>query len=221
MMRRGIGTTLAIVGAALIVATALVSADRLVLRDGTRIDGQLISVQRGTIEFREERGWRGTRTIQVPRDEVARIELDETTSDQPVDRQPVQPGQVQGNTRPGGMREREVWVAANRQWTDTGIDVRDGQPVYFTTHNGDIQYRRGEHTRAGGDPGERYNANRPMANRPIGALLGKVGAESGDYFFIGDSEDRFRLRGSGRLFLGINDENVSDNVGAYRVTIYY
>ncbi len=217
-MKPGLGLTIALTASAVIAGVALLSADRLVLRDGSRIEGQLISVQRGTIEFREERGWRGSRTIQVRRDEVARIELDETPGE-PPDRQPS--GMRGGDTRPGGMREREVWVAANRQWTDTGIDVRDGQPVYFTTNNGDIQWRRGEHTKAGGDPGAPYDPHRPIPSRPIGALIGRVGDRSGDYFFIGDSEDRFRMRGSGRLFLGVNDSNVADNQGAYRVTVYY
>lgn len=219
MMKRGLGLRIAMAAVAAIAGTVVLSADRLVLRDGRRIEGQLVSVQRGTIEFREDRGWRGSRAIQVPRDEVARIELDETPPDEPpVERQP---GTVQGSTRPSGMREREVWVAANREWTDTGVDVRDGQAVYFTTHGGDIQWRRGQHTGAGGDPRAPYDPNRPIPGRPIGALIARIGERSADYFFIGDSEDRFRLRGTGRLFLGINDSNVSDNLGAYRVTIYY
>ncbi len=215
-MKRGIRATVVMVTFAVVATAAVLSADRLILRDGRRIEGQLVSVQRGIIEFREDRGWRDSRVIQVPRDEVARIELepDRMTDDRVPDRSEPRP-------RPSGMREREVWVSANSPWTDTGVDIRPGQPVYFDTHGGDIEWKRGTRTRAGGDPDGRYDAGRPMPGRPVGALIAKVGRDSRDYFFIGDQEGPVRVRGDGRLFLGINDSNLSDNRGAFRVTIYY
>ena len=191
------------------------SADRLILRDGRHIDGQLVSVQRGIIEFREDRG-RDSRLIQVSRDEVDRIELDPPRVVD--DRRPDRP---ENRPRPSGMREKEVWVPANAAWTDTGIEIRPGQAVYFDTHGGDIQWRRGSHAKAGGDESGRYDAARPIPSRPIGALIGKVGAGSRDYFFLGEDEGPVRVRGDGRLFLGINDSNVSDNLGAFRVTVSY
>jgi len=218
-MKRRLAVTTALAAAALLLGAAPLAADTLVLRDGRRIEGQLISVQRGIIEFREDRGFRGSRIIQVRREEVQRIDIEDVrvAPPEPDDRR----GRVEGGGRPNGLREREAWVAANAAWADTGIDVRDGQVVYFTTHNGDIQWRRGEHTRAAGDPGAPYNPNRPIPSRPIGALIGKIGAASTDYFFIGDNEGPMRMRGGGRLYLGINDENLRDNQGAYRVTVYF
>lgn len=215
-MKRGLGATVTIVTIALAAGAAIVSADRLILRDGRRIEGQLVSVQRGIIEFREDRGYRDSRTIQVSRDEVARIELDPSS-----DVEDRRPDRTEPRSRPSGMREREVWVTANVPWTDTGIDVRPGQMVFFDTHGGDIQWRRGSFAKAGGDPNARYDANRPIPSRPIGALIGKVSAGSRDYFFIGDEEGPVRTRDGGRLFLGINDSNLSDNQGAFRVTVYY
>jgi hypothetical protein len=216
-MRTGTGAAIALaaVGLFTLAATTL-AADRLILRDGRRVDGQLISVQRGVIEFREDRGFRGSRVIQVRREEVDRIELDEATAEnQPRENRSDLPA-----SRPTGLREQEVWVGATTAWTDTGVDVREGQVVYFTAHNGDIQWRRGQHTRAAGDPGAPYNARRPLPNRPIGALIARIGNSSAP-FFIGDEEGPVRVRGAGRLFLGINDENLADNQGAYRVTVYY
>jgi hypothetical protein len=214
-MRTGISATVAMVAVALVAGAAILSADRLILRDGRRIEGQLVSVQRGIIEFREDRG-RDSRVIQVPRDEVDRIELepDRSTEDRRPDRSDSRP-------RPSGMREKEVWVPANAAWTDTGIEIRPGQAIYVDTHGGDIQWRRGSHARAGGDESGRYDANRPIPSRPIGALIGKISAGSRDYFFIGEDEGPVRMRDGGRLFLGINDSNLSDNQGAFRVTVYY
>jgi len=56
------------------LATAWVSADTLVLRDGRRVDGVLVSVRDGTIEFQERGGRR--RVLRLQRDEVQSIELD-------------------------------------------------------------------------------------------------------------------------------------------------
>lgn len=221
-MRSRVCATVAFAAATLVCAGVVLSADVLVLRDGRRIEGELVSVQRGIIEFRQDSGLRSSRTIEVRRDEVQRIELDEPRKD---DRGPGRddraPGRGEGRSRPNGLREMEVWVAANVAWKDTGLDVRDGQVLYFDTHGGDIQWRRGAHATAGGDPGSTYSSRRPLPDRPIGALIARIGPASGGYFFIGDAQGPVRMRGSGRLFLGINDDNVSDNQGAFRVTVYY
>ena len=53
------------------------------------------------------------------------------------------------------------------------------------------------------------------------SLIGRIGADSGDYFFIGNEKGALRMRGAGRLFLGINDDYLEDNRGNFRVTGYY
>lgn len=218
-MTRRIGAKAALVAVLIGLGATALTADRLVLRDGRRMEGQLIRVQGGMIEFREDQGFRGSRIVQIRREDVERIELEEEGI--PSDRPARGGGFGQPAGRPNGLREREVWVAANTAWADTGVDVREGQAVYFTTNLGDIQWRRGQHTRAAGDPGVPYNAQRPIPGRPIGALIAKIGSASTDFFFIGDNEGPIRMRGAGRLFLGINDENLADNQGAYRVTVFY
>jgi hypothetical protein len=78
--------------------------------------------------------------------------------------------------------------------------------------------------RKDGPDGERNspeNPNRPMPNRAAGSLIGRIGADSGDYFFIGNEKGALRMRGAGRLFLGINDDYLEDNRGNFRVTVYY
>src|SRR5918992_629722 len=49
-----------------LLGTAGVSADTLIFRDGRRVDGELIAVNGGTVEFRERRG-RG-RVMRVDRE---------------------------------------------------------------------------------------------------------------------------------------------------------
>lgn len=202
-----------------IVAFALVAtvsvpllADTLVMRDGRRVQGQLRSVSNGVIEFLEQRGW-STRTLRVNRDEVARIELDEDTGYSSG-------GSGDRPTRPAGLREREVSVAANVGWSDTGIDLRSGQTVYFEA-TGRVRWGPDRRDGPAGENNSPRNPNRPIPNRPAAALIGKIGQESSDYFFIGGEAGPIRVPARGRLFLGINDDYLIDNTGTFRVTVYY
>ena len=42
-----------------------------------------------------------------------------------------------------------------------------------------------------------------------------------DLAFIGDETGPVRMRSSGRLYLGINDDVLTDNSGNFRVVVYY
>jgi hypothetical protein len=42
-----------------------------------------------------------------------------------------------------------------------------------------------------------------------------------DVFFIGEDTGAIRVRNSGRLYLGLNDDVLTDNRGSFRVTVYY
>ena len=190
-----------------------VSADTLVMRDGRRVQGQLVAVRDGVIDFEGQRGLFGGRErIRVNRDDVARIELDEY--ERPAsDAGAPRPG------RPSGLRERDVNVNAATAWNDTGVSVRAGQDVYFTA-TGRVRWGPGRQDGPAGERGGPRNDARPIASRPAAALIGRVG-DSGDYFFIGDDTGAIRMRAGGRLYLGINDDMLGDNNGAFRVTIYY
>jgi len=202
-----------VAGTLVVAAVALLSADTLVLRDGRRITGDLIAVRNGTIEF-QERGVYNRRLIRLSRDEVRRIEIDESG----VFDDRLGPGRL-GGERPGGTDEREVAVAANVAWTDTGIDVRAGQMISFRSR-GEVIWGPGRKDGPQGERNSEYNAQRPIPDRPAAALIGKVG-RGANAFFIGDQEEPVRMRESGRLFLGINDDYLLDNRGSFGVTISY
>lgn len=195
----------------ILVGGASLVADTLVMKDGRRIRGQLRSVRDGVIEFVEER-FLSSRTIRVDRDDVARIEFDD------ADRGAS--GRAETPERPRGLRERDVSVPANVAWTDTGIDVRSGQDVYFVAR-GRVRWGPDRRDGASGERDSPYNANRPIPRRPAAALIGRIGEASTEYFFIGDEQGAIRMHGRGRLFLGLNDDYLLDNSGALTVTVYY
>jgi hypothetical protein len=191
-----------------ILSVVSVAADTLIMRDGTRVRGELIAVRAGTIEFEEQRGFGGSRMIRVARDEVARIEFDETARDSPG-----------GGARPGGMRERQVTVSADVAWNDSGIDVRQGQTIYFES-TGTVTWGPSRRDGPAGERNSPSNPGRPMPNRPAAALIGKIGSGN-DIFFIGEDTGAIRVRNAGRLYLGINDDVLQDNRGNFRVVVYY
>jgi hypothetical protein len=198
-----------------ILAPLTLQADVLVLRNGSRVQGELIAVRGGVIEFEEQRGFGGRRTIRVDREEVARIELDRSVGGGGGDG--GYPGS--GGGRPPGMRERSISVASTLGWNDTGIDLRSGQTVYFEA-SGNVRWGRDRRDGPEGENDSPNNPNRPIPNRPAAGLIWRVGNGS-DFFFIGAGQGPVRVRSSGRLYLGVNDDFLQDNSGSFRVIVYY
>jgi hypothetical protein len=197
--------------ATLALGTAALRADTLVMRDGRRIQGTLIGIRSGQIDFEEERTFGGRRSTRIDRDEVRRIEFDDqgrSSYDSP------------SGSRPSGLRERDVTVSADTHWNDAGVDVRTGQTVYFSA-TGRVKWGPDRRDGAAGESNSPRNPARPMPSRPAAGLIGKVGNSSSEYFFIGDEKGPVRMRAAGRLYLGINDDFLGDNQGNFRVTVYY
>ncbi len=194
----------------IVVLPVSLQADTLILRNGSRVQGELVAVRNGTIEFEERRSFGSSRTLRFGRDEVARIEIEDyrnnSSSDFP-----------NGNGRPSGMREKQFIVSGDVDWNDTGLDVRAGQSVYFEA-TGQVRWGKDRRDGPAGERNSPSNPNRPMGNRNAAALIGRIG---NDMFFIGDDTGPVRIRNSGRLQLGINDDVLTDNSGNFRVVVYY
>lgn len=199
---------------------AALSADTLVLRDGRRVQGTLLTVRDGMIEFEGQRGgvFSGRERMRIDRADVIRIEFEEERLDRGRDtfgdgRDPRDGG------RPSGLRERDVRVNAREPWTDTGVVVRPGQTIYFNA-SGRVRWGPGRQDGPEGENNSPRNDGRPIPSRPAAALIGRVG-EGNDYFFIGDSSDGIRVRNGGTLYLGLNDDFLQDNSGTLAVTVFY
>lgn len=191
-----------------VAGTVIGSADTLVLMNGRRVQGELLGVYGREIEF-EERAGSGRKILRIPRTDILRIEFVE---DRSADQQPPAP------VIPPRMRERNIVVAANEPWTDTGIDLRAGQEVYFET-SGQLTWAPNKRVDANGTRNSKADTPRPLPGRNSGALLGRIGDR--DTFFIGLDVGPFRIRTNGRLYLGVNDDNLEDNTGGYRVVVSY
>jgi hypothetical protein len=190
-----------------VVAGSIGSADTLVLTDGRRVQGELLGVYGREVEF-EERSGPGRRIIRVPKNDIARIEFQDERGNP----------QDTGRRIPPRMRERNVIVTATNAWNDTGIDVRAGQEIYFEA-SGQVTWSPNRRVGPDGTRNSKPDTNRPLPDRDSGALIGRIGER--DFFFIGTDVGPFRVRGNGRLYLGVNDDALTDNTGAYRVVVSY
>ena len=187
-------------------------ADTLILRSGRSFTGELVSVRDGRMDFRTDRG----RLESFNLDEVDRVEFSGRNRDSSQSDRDSRPS---GNERPSGLREREIDVAGAAAWTRTNVELRDGQELWFDSR-GEVRWGPGRKDGPGGEGGSPRNPARPIPSRPGAALIGKIG-ESGDPFFIGNERGPIRVRGRGTLFLGINDDYLQDNGGAFRVIVHY
>lgn len=203
-----------LVGAMVFATQAGIIADVLVLRDGRRIQGILTGVRGDTIEFEHRTGRDDGRVVRYDRADVRALEFDTA----PFGNRYRDDNRF-GNSSRSGMRERPVAVDARTQWTDAGIDVRGGQQLMFEAA-GEVRWGPNRRDGAGGERHSPFNPGRPMPDRNAAALIGKIGP-NGDPFFIGEEREPIRVRGSGRLFLGINDDYLNDNSGSLRVVILY
>ncbi len=195
----------------------------MVMRDGTVMRGSLHDIRKGDIvQWVNEAGRRddypiaGVRRLYLNPDVARNVFLGATT--------PSPGGAVAQMRRdPFGRETTAVRVDGNQAWVDTGLDVRRGDRLTFNA-SGQIQVAPGRAADASGGAGGRFGARRPTANAnyPVpgmgaGGLIAKVG--DGTPFAIGAGNRDITMPVAGRLFLGVNDDNVSDNSGAFTVTV--
>jgi len=179
----------------------------LVMRNGTTMRGQLHNIIAGDqVQWVNESGQRNN----IPVRDVSRLYLNPqsarsnylSTSGETAAAQPPA----------GGVT---ISVPANQFWTDTGITVRRGQQVLFYA-TGDINAGNGVSSGVAGSP-VLDKSRMPVKTAAGGSLIGRVG--NGAPFYVGWNPNPIAMPDSGRLQLGINDDNVNDNSGNFTVVV--
>lgn len=117
----------------------------------------------------------------------------------------------------GGQATQSVSVNSQQRWTDTGITVRAGEVLTFQS-SGQITMSDNSSDTAGvaGAFSHRMAPDAPISGVYAGALIAKIG----EYppVAIGD-QSQVTMPVSGHLYLGVNDDYLLDNRGAFNVTI--
>jgi hypothetical protein len=108
-----------------------------------------------------------------------------------------------------------VTVPARATWVDSGITVNRGDRVWFSA-TGQIYLSNTMQNGPEGVPNSLNRKDNPLPSANSGALLGQVGRSM---FLIGNTTDPIVMPASGKLMLGINDDNHRDNRDAFEVSI--
>jgi hypothetical protein len=120
-------------------------------------------------------------------------------------------------------------------WTDTGIDVKEGQEFYFEAE-GAVSLQKDNPVASCGPEGLNLRTmQQPLSDQNLGCLIGRVlerteveedkdrgektVREFGPMFGIG-KQARLAMPASGRLFIGVNENVTKDNDGAFSVSIF-
>jgi small nuclear ribonucleoprotein (snRNP)-like protein len=202
------------------LSQARTGAHVLLMKNGTmtkgslvRIDGSRVNEQNDLayVVFRTE----GGEERRVAMRDVGRLYLGNYPGAAPAAPAPTPTSPGTSGTA-GQTGDRVLTLPANLQWLDTGVTVRQGQQLGISA-TGEITLSADGNDKAGpsGAFSGRMVARAPLPTAPAGALIGRIG--NGRPFGIGAGPSNISAPGAGRLYLGINDDNVSDNAGQYQV----
>jgi hypothetical protein len=195
--------------------TARGSNHLTVLRDGSSWTGQFVDIRGGeagaapgealTLIFRLQNG----EERRVNLDNVGRVYLGNFPGGTSASTQPADPGQP----LPSGA----IRIPGNATWVATPLTVRRGDQVQFNV-TGRIQLSDDPEdvAHSAGSLRQRRAPGSPLAQNLAGALIAKVGNSAP--FPIGDQAS-VTMPANGQLYLGINDDEVSDNRGEFVVTL--
>jgi hypothetical protein len=101
-------------------------------------------------------------------------------------------------------------------WTNSGWVVKKGQRIRVSGE-GDISLGRGKKS----GPAGLYDLDDPgklLKSVPTGALVAVIGDDNNDFIYVGADREFVATR-DGTLFLGINEGNLNDNSGSFKVKI--
>jgi hypothetical protein len=100
---------------------------------------------------------------------------------------------------------QEIDIAANQQWTDTGIGLRPGDSLVISA-DGTLQLPQGKSCGPAGQTRGFRDLLKvfPVNEAGLGALIGRVGSSDAAQPFVVGERKELQVRRVGNLFLGVN-----------------
>jgi len=116
---------------------------------------------------------------------------------------------------------KELDVAASAQWVDTGLDLRAGDSVQFTT-TGTVNFVG----RSAGPQGAQRGFLDLIKGYPVneagpGALIGRVGSSDAAVPFLIGAGRQIQVSRAGRLFLSVNKTSSDNPDGSFHVKVEF
>jgi len=196
-------------------------ATNLPRTETSRAAGGLVVLRNGQIVEARLHDLGGTSPLRVTVD--ASGNLRDYNSDQVarVYLAPVPGGGSETVAPPAGEApgQKRVRVEGTSLWTPTGIYVGRGERVFISAE-GEIRLSADPNDIATpyGSTTQRYAARAPLPRELAGSLIGRIG-DRGQPFGLGNPNGEVPMPGDGQLWLGVNDDAVGDNAGAFTVEV--
>jgi PA-IL-like protein len=184
-----------------------------IMRSGHAQAGKFVNIVRGdTLLWENDKG----QQEQYPLRDVSRVYINPPSARSVYNNERERGPVPSGTTGQLPLQGTTIRVAANQAWTDTGITVNQGDRVAFQA-SGEINYGRSPGQTATPNGGADRRPNYPDPSVPVGALLGKIGKSAP--FAIGMQTQPLVMPASGRLMIGVNDNELADNSGFFSVVV--
>ncbi len=162
---------------------------------------------------------RNSKKTEPAKDPVAKEEIVDTTGGEKATQPEVtttDPPKVEPKKTPGNVKTQTVEVGTKRDWSSTGLIVKKGDRIRITATGSITLDSAGESS--GPEGIDTPDSRKLMSDKPTGGLIGVIGADNDDFFFIGRAAE-FTATREGLLFLSVNEGTLADNSGSYKAVI--
>ncbi len=228
MRYRSFFLSLGILGGLPALSPLGVTADTIRLKNGQTVTGKIVRYENQRFVIVYERSSPATQAT-IALEDIESVEFDG---------RPLPPGY--GNGAPGGSAGRlplppgparrdpprqappasgglvqTINVIASADWTYAELDARRGDRIRISAR-GTVRLDSRRQSGPDGIPDD--DPNKLMPGRPTGALIAVIGDDNNDFIFIGSSRE-FTAQRSGKLYLSVNEGDLSDNNGSYEARV--
>ncbi len=126
------------------------------------------------------------------------------------------PNTVKTDTKPIMLNVKVLADNTANGWSNSGWVVKKGQKIRISG-KGQVSLGNGRFSSSAGI-GSLPDKDKLIQTEATGGLIAVIGDDNNEFIFVGAAREFVAAR-DGALFLGINEGNLSDNSGAFDVTI--
>jgi hypothetical protein len=112
-------------------------------------------------------------------------------------------------------KELTATVSAKEDWTYANVIIRRGDRIKL---NASGKVKIGTNRESGPEGIELEDKGKLLLDRPTGALIAVIGDDNDDFIFVG-RDGEFVAARDGKLFLSVNEGDLSDNNGTFNVKV--
>jgi LssY C-terminus len=130
------------------------------------------------------------------------------------------PGEALAAEATAATTSKDLKVAGDKKWIDTGMDVTPGDKLHITA-KGTVDFSDKAGVGPQGAPREWKDTLRDLTllSAGRGALVGQVGNDRAATPFLVGTEKTITVPAGGRLFLGVNQDSYFSATGSFEVHI--